>query len=107
MSYTVRMADTAKQDLQKIAFWIAEQSKDVEIAKKFVGELRTECKRLEIFPFAGAFPKDHILRSAGYRFINYKDYLIFYLIDEGKKIVDVMAVFNAKKDYMRFMKRFV
>lgn len=39
MSYTVRMADTAKQDLQKIAFWIAEQSKDVEIAKKFVGEL--------------------------------------------------------------------
>lgn len=40
MSYTVRLTDTAKQDLREIVFWIAEQSKDVEIAKCFVGELR-------------------------------------------------------------------
>ena len=38
MSYTVRLTDTAKQDLREIAFWIAEQSKDREIAKRFVSE---------------------------------------------------------------------
>ena len=107
MKYSVILTDTAKQDLREIAFWIADQSKDIEIAKKFVNELREECKKLDNFPNTGAFPNDRILRSFGYRFVVYKDYLIFYLTDEQKKVVNVMAIFNSKKDYMRVMKKFL
>ena len=107
MSYRVKLSDTAKQDLREIAFYIAEQAKDKEIAKKFVNELRTECNRLETFPEAGAMPKDRILRSAGYKYIIYKDYLIFYSIQEEMSEVDVLAIFNAKKDYMRVMRKFI
>ena len=95
MSYTVRLTDTAKQDLREIAFWIAEKSKDREIAKRFVGELRETCRKLDTFP------------NAGYRFTVHKEYLIFYLVDEEEKQVNVMTIFNAKKDYMRVMKRFI
>ena len=66
MSYTVRLTDTAKQDLWEIAFRIAEKSKDREIAKRFVGELRETCRKLDTFPSAGGIPKDRIIRSAGY-----------------------------------------
>ena len=76
MSYTVRLTDTAKQDLREIAFWIAEKSKDREIAKRFVGELREACRKLDTFPNAGGIPKDRIIRSAGYRFTVHKEYLI-------------------------------
>ena len=107
MSYTVRLTDTAKQDLREIAFWIAEQSKDKEIAKRFVGELRETCKKLDTFPNAGAIPKDRVIRSEGYRFTVHKEYLIFYLVEEEKKQVNVMAIFNAKKDYMRVMKKYI
>ena len=107
MSYTVRLTDTAKQDLREIAFWIAEQSKDKEIAKRFVGELREACKKLDAFPNAGSVPKDRVIRSEGYRFTVHKEYLIFYLVDEEKKQVNVMAIFNAKKDYMRVMKKYI
>ena len=107
MSYTVRLTDTAKQDLREIAFWIAEKSKDREIAKRFVGELREACRKLDTFPNAGGIPKDRIIRSAGFRFIVHKEYLIFYLVDEEKKQVNVMAIFNAKKDYMRVMKKYI
>ena len=107
MSYTVRLTDTAKQDLREIAFWIAEQSKDKEIAKRFVGELRETCKKLDTFPNAGAIPKDRVIRSEGHRFTVHKEYLIFYLVDEEKKQVNVMAIFNAKKDYMRVMKKYI
>ena len=107
MSYTVRLTDTAKQDLREIAFWIAEQSKDKEIAKRFVGELRETCKKLDTFPNAGAIPKDRVIRSEGYRFTVHKEYLIFYLVDEEKKQVNVMAIFNAKKEYMRVMKKYI
>ena len=107
MSYTVRLTDTAKQDLREIAFWIAEQSKDREIAKRFVGELRETCRKLDTFPNAGGIPKDRIIRSAGYRFAVHKEYLIFYLVDEEEKQVNMMAIFHAKKDYMRVMKKYI
>ena len=107
MSYTVRLTDTAKQDLREIAFWIADQSKDIEIAKRFVGELRDVCKKLDTFPNAGGIPKDRVIRSAGYRFTVHKEYLIFCLVDETEKQVNVMAIFNTKKDYVRVMKKYI
>ncbi len=107
MKYAVVITDTAKQDLREIAMWIAKQSKDIEIAKRFVNELRERCQELYKFPSTGSFPRDHVLKSMGYRFVTHKEYLIFYLIDEENKIVNVMAIFNAKKDYMRVMRNFI
>lgn len=107
MSYTVRLTDTAKQDLREIVFWIAEKSKDIEIAKRFVSELRDACKNLDTFPNAGGIPKDRVIRSAGYRFTVHKEYLIFYLVDETEQQVNVMAIFHASKNYMRAMKKFI
>ena len=66
MSYTARLTDTAKQDLREIAFRIAEKSKDREIARRFVGELRETCRKLDTFPSAGGIPKDRIIHTAGY-----------------------------------------
>ncbi len=107
MSYMVVITDTAKQDLREIALWIAEQSKDIEIAKRFVNELRERCKKLDEFPSTGSFPRDRVLKSAGFRFVTHKEYLIFFLIEEESKTVNVMAIFNAKKDYMRVMRNFI
>ena len=107
MSYQVRITETAKQDLREIAFYIAERSMEKEIAKNFVLELQEECKRLVEFPQVGALPKDRILRSMDYRYIVHKDYLIFYNIDEGQKVVNVLAIFNSKKDYLRVMRKFI
>jgi len=107
MSYQVRITETAKQDLREIAFYIAERSMEKEIAKSFVLELQEECKRLVDCPQVGALPKDRILRSMDYRYIVHKDYLIFYNIDEGQKVVNVLAIFNSKKDYLRVMRKFI
>lgn len=107
MSYKVKLTDTAKQDLREITFWLAERSGNIDIAKRFLRELQVECKNLAAFPKAGSLPKDRILRSAGYRFKVYKEYLIFYIFDEEREFVTVMAIFNAKKDYMRVMRNFI
>ena len=50
MSYRVVLTETAKQDLREIAFYLADQAKDKEIARRFVGELRGKCARLADFP---------------------------------------------------------
>ena len=107
MNYTVNLTDTAKQDLRDIAIWIARKAKDIEVANSFVRELRDECKKLISLPDRGAFPKDRILRSAGYRYIAYEDYLIFYLIDDERHIVNIMSIFSAKRDYFTVMRKYI
>jgi toxin ParE1/3/4 len=107
MNYNVKWTDTAREDLREIAFYIAEQSKDKETAKKFVGELKQKCSILETFPECGALPRDRVLRSAGQRFLSHKEYLIFYVTDEEHQTVYILAIFNGKEDYMRVMKRFI
>ena len=107
MSYQVRITETAKQNLREIAFYIAEHSRDNEIAKRFVTELREQCKRLVDFPQSGAVPKDRVLRSLDFRYIVHKDYLIFYSIDEAQRIVDILAIFNSKKDYLHVMRKYI
>ena len=107
MIYTVKFTDTAKDDLREIALWIAGKASDVGPAKKFVQELKSECLKLNTFPNSGAYPQDRILRSLGYRFIEHKGYLIFYLTDDEQHLVNIMAIFNEKKDYSRMLNRFI
>ena len=107
MSCIVRFTETAKADLREITFRIAEQSQDSTIAKSFVLELREACHRLKDFPGQGALPKDRILRSMGYRYLPYRGYLVFYLTDEQKHTVDIMAIFHEKQDYIRVMRKYI
>ena len=80
MKYSIIFTETAKTDLRDIAIYIAEESKDKEIAK---------------------------LVSSGYRFLVHKEYLIFYSTDETNGKVYISAVFNAKKDYTRVLKKLI
>lgn len=102
-TYRVLLTDTAKGDLRDITFYVLEQAKEKDVALRFAGELREQCSALSSSPDRGAYPKDSVLKSAWYRYIVYKEYLIFYRISED--IVYIEGMFNAKKDYMRVLKR--
>lgn len=105
MSYQVLFTVTAKQDLREIALNIADISKNTDIAVNFVNEMQKKCDQLIDFPESGALPNDRVLRSLGYRFLIYKDYLMFYTVDQESETVYIQAVFNAKRDYIRVLKK--
>ncbi len=105
MRYEIKFTQTAKGDLRDIALYIAEESKEISIALRFVEELQNSVEQLKKFPLSGACPKDRVLCSFGYRFLVHKDYLTFYTVDENKKIVYIEAVLNSKKDYTRMLLR--
>ena len=107
MSCHVVFTDTAKADLRNIALNIADFSKDKNLAIRFIKEIQDKTKILEQFPESGAIPRDRLLKSNGYRFLAYKDYLLFYLYEKEEQTAYVMAVFNGKQDYMRVMKKYL
>lgn len=99
--------DTAKSDLRYIALYLADLSKDKNLAIRFVKELREKARILEQFPESGAIPADRVLKSNAYRFLVHKDYLLFYLYEKEANTVYVMAIFNGKRDYLRVMRKFL
>ena len=107
MNYKVKFTDTAKDDLLNIATYIAEQSKDKTIAIRFVNELREKTKQLELFPESGSLPNDRVMRCAEYRFLVHKDYLIFYRFESRESTSYILAVFNAKRNYTRVLRKFI
>ena len=107
MSFKIKFTDTAKDDLRNIATYIAEQAKDKKIAINFVNELREKTKILETFPESGAIPDDRIMKNFDYRFLVHKEYLIFYHYIPKDNTSYILAVFNAKRDYSRVMRKFI
>lgn len=107
MNCKIVFTDTAKSDLRDIALYIADLTKDKHQAIQFVKDLQEQTRILEQFPESGAIPKDRILKSSGYRFLVYKDYLLFYQYEKVENTAHIMAIFNGKRDYMRVMKKYL
>lgn len=107
MNCQIVFTETAKSDLRDIAVYIADLSKDKNLAIRFVKGIQEQTKILEQFPESGSIPKDRVLKSNGYRFLVHKDYLIFYQYEKADNKAYIMAVFNGKRDYMRVMKKFL
>lgn len=107
MNCQIVFTDTAKSDLRDIAFYLADLSKDKNLAVRFVKELQEKVKILEQYPESGLISKDRVLKSHGYRFVAHKDYLLFYMYEKAENKAYILAVFNGKRDYMRVMKKFL
>ena len=107
MNCRILVTDTAKTDLRDIAVYIADLSKDKNLAIRFVKELQKKTKILEQFPESGAIPRDRVLKSSGYRFLVHKDYLIAYLYEKSENTAHIMAVRGRKHDYLCIMKKFL
>lgn len=105
IKWQVLMTDTAKQDLREIALNIYEQSEDLDTAVSFVTAHQEQSLALESYPERGAVPKDYVLKALGYRYLVYKHYLTFYLMEASKQNVYIHAFFNEKQDYFRYMRK--
>ena len=107
MNCKIVFTDTAKSDLRDIAVYLADLSKDKNLAIRFVRELQEKTRILEQFPESGAIPRDRALKSSGYRFLVCKDYLLFYLYEKEMNTACVRASCHGKREYMRGMKKFL
>jgi toxin ParE1/3/4 len=107
MIYSVIITRQAQNDLREIASYILNDSGSVDTALKVIEEIENCIDNLKNFPQSGAYPKDRVLLSSDYRYLVHENYLIFYKIVEENKTVCVDAIFNAKQDYFRVMKKFI
>jgi len=95
----VLMTGEAEADLEEIGDWIAEDNPLRAIT--FIQTLREKCLALANAP--EAFPLVPRYELSGVRRRPYRDYLIFYHINEDA--IEILHVLHAAQDYERMLFR--
>lgn len=99
MKYEIIRTDKADEQLREIIFYIADDSGSVDIALNYLDKIEEAIGRLEDFPMSGSIPRYSILRKQGYRVLIVERHLIFYKVNEKRRIVTIYAIVDGRREY--------
>lgn len=98
MERKIVFSKKSELQIEEIYNYVFKISNDIDVAKKFIKEMLQKTEILKKLAFIGRklVLIDNIITS--YRFIRYKDYLLFYRIDAKKVYID--RILSSKSDYV-------
>ena len=97
--YRYAVADAAKQDMKRIAAYIANELYAPDSAVRLMEKLRDAFRHVCAYPQSLPLVNDDLFHALGYRKIIVDNYIAFVLIDEDKEIVNVVRVLYYAQDY--------
>ena len=103
MKYKVLRTDTADAMIRNIVLYIAENFGN-EIALNKLDDLEKSILKLEENPYIGTEPRYMVLKRQGYKVLILEKDLVFYKIDENRKVVTVYAVADQRQDYLNIIR---
>jgi len=103
VKYKVYRTDTADALIRNIVLYIAGNF-GKEIALKKLDDLEKSILKLDDNPYIGTEPRYTVLKRQGYKVLILEKDLVFYKIDENRKVVTVYAVVDQRQDYLSIIK---
>ena len=103
MKYKVERTDTADSLIRRIVLFIAENfGNDVALEK--LDYLEESIMSLGEDPYIGVEPRYNVLKRQGYLVLILEKDIVFYKVDEEKKVVTVYAVVDQRQDYLSIIR---
>ena len=103
MAYRIVRTAKADEQLRDIVLYRAEVAGNAEAALEFLDRLKQKIDRLADFPESGSFPRYGALRARGYRVLIAEKHLVFYKVDEERRIVTIYAIVDGRRDYLNLI----
>ena len=98
-AYKVRIFPAAQRDLQEIVEYLNTLSE--EAALRYYDLLVSEIASLSAMPQRCPHPRDLSLAAKGYRYMQVKNYLVFYIVVGDT--VQIHRILYARRDYSRLL----
>ena len=103
MKYRVERTDTADSLIRKTVLFTAENfGNDVALEK--LDYLEESIMNLGDNPYIGVEPRYNVLKRQGYLVLILEKDLVFYKIDDDKKVVTVYVVVDQRQDYLSIIR---
>ncbi len=91
--YTIIRQENAHYDIESIYYYIKFKLLNPIASENFLKGITAKIDSLELFPYIGS-----IYKNSQNRFIIYKNFLIFYEIQEKEKLVIIKSIINRRKN---------
>ena len=104
MSYQLHITGVAERDLIQAADYIEFVLKNPQAADDLLEEMDQKINALLPFPKEHPLAYDKLLSSWGIRFIQVKNYLVFYVVSEEKSQITVVRFLYAKSNWSSILR---
>jgi len=105
MNYSLNITDLAEEDILATVRYISNALKNPIAANNLLDEIELHEKILEETPNIYPFVNDEYLSEKGLKFVRIKNFLLFYIIDESARIVDVIRFLYARRNWKDILKK--
>ena len=95
--FQINYLPSAKKDLENIINYI--QKDDPDAALNLLNKIDKSISQLKTYPLKGKIPEDDHLQSKGYRMLVVENYIVFYIVFENKKEVEIRRIIHGKRKY--------
>lgn len=96
--YRILFTQNAKDDLIEIRNYITYELLSPDISKKFIYGLRNSISQLYYFPYKFPQVKTKYIDEPSYRYMPYKNFLVFYQIKEKNYTIHILRILYKKKE---------
>ena len=96
--YKVKVTRQAKEHLALIREYIATKLKEPIVAKRTLELLKSEMMSLQTMPYRVKCIDEQPWGELGFRKIRVKNYYVYFLVDENRKEVQILAVIYVRRD---------
>lgn len=98
MRYEVKLTTQAIEQIQEIVQYISHILLVPETARKWADALQSEIVKLVFMPSRYPLTEEEPWHTKGIHQMPFKNFLVYYLIDEEKRVVWVTAVIYGRRD---------
>lgn len=97
--YRVDISEPAENDLRNIVRYISAQLSAPMTAADMINTVEEAIADLAVMPQKCPPVTDERLAMIGYRKLLFKNYIVFFTINEKSKVVDVERILYARRDW--------
>lgn len=98
-NYHIEVTDSAQIDLKEIVRYIHTDLTSPNTADKFLNGIEETMEQLAFMPEKFQLVRDDYLASKGYRYTSYKNYLIFYIINDNQRTVVIHRILHSSRQW--------
>lgn len=98
--YTIKISLSASDDLKQIAVYMRNVLKVPNTARNYLKLLRQEIDKLAILPKRHEVIEKETINQFDVRKLVVKNYIIFYIVDDEEKTVNVERILYGASDWM-------
>lgn len=101
--YKIEIAQPAVRDLQDILDYIANTLKESAIAQRIYTSIKKEILTLSSMPERNRVVDDEPYAAMGVRRLFVENYVIFYVVDQGRRSVHILRVLYNRREWQSIL----